>query len=327
MASLLLKRKDWVDVLRGIAIIFVVFGHQARNCDWFFLYTTPIKIPLFFAISGYLFNDRKVRQKDFLLNIFRKLVIPYFSLAIIPVLVFSLKRGPSFIFDSVLNIFSGKVFWFMPCLIIAEILFFYITRLCNGIIFVSITAIIASILGIIMSHFHFLNYAMINTAFICQAYIIIGYVIKKCELKIQNMNISISLAMLILYIVLCYLSQFIFESQYFDIHLNHYYNYFYCYMLIILGCFALISLASRIKKHPKSLVFIGQNTLIIYMWVGYFISFFSLFLRKINIFAVKNTIIFSLFFTISGIFLCCMVASLVNKYLPWMVGRKRIKNE
>ena len=50
------KRKGWVDALRGMAIILVVYGHSAKGFSEYFLFTSPIKMPLFFAISGYVFN-------------------------------------------------------------------------------------------------------------------------------------------------------------------------------------------------------------------------------------------------------------------------------
>ena len=52
------QRKDWIDVLRAIAVLFVIYGHMGRGMWLYYVSTSPIKIPLFFAISGYLFNER-----------------------------------------------------------------------------------------------------------------------------------------------------------------------------------------------------------------------------------------------------------------------------
>ena len=51
-------RLAWIDVLRALAIILVVFGHQVGGEIVFFLFTSPVKMPLFFAISGYVFSMR-----------------------------------------------------------------------------------------------------------------------------------------------------------------------------------------------------------------------------------------------------------------------------
>ena len=55
---MLRNRKLWIDSIRAIAIIMVVFGHQIPEETSYFVYTSTVKMPLFFAISGYLFSDR-----------------------------------------------------------------------------------------------------------------------------------------------------------------------------------------------------------------------------------------------------------------------------
>ena len=83
-----MQRKSWLDALRAMAMLYVVFGHQAQWCEAFFLFTTPIKIPLFFAISGYLFNYYNGQQVLFFKNCFFKLVFPFFFLVTIPAFFF-----------------------------------------------------------------------------------------------------------------------------------------------------------------------------------------------------------------------------------------------
>lgn len=60
-----LKRKIWVDLLRGFAMLLVIMGHIAKTESIFFLLTSPFKMPLFFAITGYVFNDRGETPKSF----------------------------------------------------------------------------------------------------------------------------------------------------------------------------------------------------------------------------------------------------------------------
>ena len=69
-------RKDWLDSLRAVAIMLVVFGHQVPWAESYFAYTSPVKIPLFFAISGYLFKVRDGKFSTFAVNLFKKLIFP-----------------------------------------------------------------------------------------------------------------------------------------------------------------------------------------------------------------------------------------------------------
>ena len=49
------QRKVWIDVLKGIAILLVLIAHNPSVHQENF-YFTFFDIPLFFLISGYLFN-------------------------------------------------------------------------------------------------------------------------------------------------------------------------------------------------------------------------------------------------------------------------------
>ncbi|MBO5133143.1 MAG: hypothetical protein J6C20_08755 [Paludibacteraceae bacterium] len=63
---MLRNRKLWIDSIRAIAIIMVVFGPQIPEETSYFVYTSTVKMPLFFAISGYLFSDRGADHSDIL---------------------------------------------------------------------------------------------------------------------------------------------------------------------------------------------------------------------------------------------------------------------
>ena len=57
-----MNRKKYIDVLKGIGIFLVVFGHvthilELREYIWNF------HMPLFFFISGFLFNSSKYLNK------------------------------------------------------------------------------------------------------------------------------------------------------------------------------------------------------------------------------------------------------------------------
>lgn len=71
------ERNHTIDILRGIAIFLVVFGHvthlpELRTYIWGF------HIPIFFFISGLLFRKEKFEKfTDFLKSRLKNIVLPY----------------------------------------------------------------------------------------------------------------------------------------------------------------------------------------------------------------------------------------------------------
>lgn len=66
------NRYEYIDALRGIAILFIVFGHipmfcyglsEAAQLSSFRALTSMVQLPLFFFISGFLFSVKIIFNK------------------------------------------------------------------------------------------------------------------------------------------------------------------------------------------------------------------------------------------------------------------------
>ena len=121
------KRLAWVDYLRAVAMLLVVYGHQVPYLNEYFVFTSPVKLPLFFAISAFVFNE-DTDLKTFVRKLFRQIIVPWLVLTIAPRLLLIPLHGFSWFGQQVGNILSGKAYWYMPCLIIAELLWFFILK-------------------------------------------------------------------------------------------------------------------------------------------------------------------------------------------------------
>ena len=77
-------RLGWVDALRAFALVLVAWGHirSKQNTD-FFLLTSLVKIPLFFAITGFVFNDRNLQWRSLLKKAIFRIVIPWFVCSLV----------------------------------------------------------------------------------------------------------------------------------------------------------------------------------------------------------------------------------------------------
>ena len=177
-------RKQWVDSLRGLAMIFVLFGHSVPRWNEYFVFTSPIKIPLFFAITGYVFKDRDGSWKTFLKKITQGIIIPWIVLSIVPVAAIAIiKMDISGFLIETKNILIGQSVWYMPACIIAEILWFAVLKYSKNqrTIFMSASGLF--LIGLILAQFDIFDFFMLSRGFVAQIFILIGYCFKLCESK------------------------------------------------------------------------------------------------------------------------------------------------
>lgn len=137
------KRIAWIDNAKFLGIFLVVLGHSSIPTPVInFIYA--FHMPLFFFISGYLFNPLKFNSfSAFTLHRFKQIMIPYFFFSAITY-SFWLFVGRKFGVDAALEIspttplvgiFYGTdtgnylvhcgSLWFLPCLFITELMCFF----------------------------------------------------------------------------------------------------------------------------------------------------------------------------------------------------------
>lgn len=142
------KRLNVIDVAKGIGIIFVVFAHVNYTPEILVLIYS-FHMPLFFLISGMLFNKSKYLDfKSFFRRRFKTLFIPYviYELVSIAWLYVSERLYSDFqLFDVskdqyidffkqiLISNWSGthvnQPLWFVPCLFLVEILYYFICKM------------------------------------------------------------------------------------------------------------------------------------------------------------------------------------------------------
>lgn len=142
-----LSRIGWVDVARGIGILLVIFGHVSKN-NKLVTYISAFHMPLFFFISGYLFDKKK--HKDFLPFMRKRvasLVLPYFFFSSISLLFWSLAGIATPASEKFWPLVAGSFYsnsrmetlpmlndplWFLTCLFVVELMFFLFAKLLRG---------------------------------------------------------------------------------------------------------------------------------------------------------------------------------------------------
>lgn len=76
-----MERQHFIDQLKAISIFLVVYGHNDGSTD-FNEYLTTFRIPLFFALSGYVSKDKSgLDFFSFVAKISKRLLVPYFVIS------------------------------------------------------------------------------------------------------------------------------------------------------------------------------------------------------------------------------------------------------
>lgn len=153
------KRISWLDIAKGISILFIVLGHASYGFLYSFCYS--FNSVIFFILSGMAF-DRLKNEKDdllcfdnremntFLKNVAERLLFPYFIWGSVSIVIYYLLEGivlsnlqtggnkhfallPNFIGLVYGNSESGffeyyRPLWFIPCLVVVEIIWFAILK-------------------------------------------------------------------------------------------------------------------------------------------------------------------------------------------------------
>lgn len=165
-----MNREPWIDILRGIGILLVVLGHTTGLPDPAQAFIYSFHLPLFFCLSGYLFNREKYEVMglfEFALLRFRRLMVPYFVIALICLTFVLLKDLKNNVFElkvmlryvegilysrgSVYSMPSCSPLWFLSCLYVIELFFFLIVKTFNKRIYVLLAVLTLGLAGALLS--------------------------------------------------------------------------------------------------------------------------------------------------------------------------------
>lgn len=202
-------RMLYIDISKGILIILVVIGH-ILNFEYFL--TKSIKtiiytfhMPAFFVISGILIKPEKLRMESwgsFIRRKVKRLILPYviFEMmgGILQIVIYGNDKG------SIWGILYGIVTirchtgadWFLPTLLMAEVLLFILLKNSNEKVLVFISLIAFSLAFIIPEY----NYAFAvgRRTLIALGFIIIGHYSKKILLRKNKIGLGVATILLLL---------------------------------------------------------------------------------------------------------------------------------
>lgn len=140
-------RYDYIDIAKGLGILMVVWAHIMIT-GWTHQLFYAFHMPLFFLLSGLLFQKEKYPSfGKFVVRRAKRLLVPYVVYSVVTWAIWAVFRNmrhdevdsyltpllQTFIAQgSGAYLVHNSALWFVPCLFLVEILYFFLCRLGTG---------------------------------------------------------------------------------------------------------------------------------------------------------------------------------------------------
>ena len=269
------KTDKFINFLKGIGILLVVIGHVSEN-NYISKIIYGFHMPLFFYVSGFGLSYANSDQsfKKFIKNKIKKILVPYiiFSILFLIYWYFIERRFRSDfgnITSMIINIFFPMVnqklyipniaLWFLPCLFVTYILFFFVSKNKYSLFL----TIIIFLLGVVLNRRGIVLPFCLETSFIALLFMFIGYKYYKVINIKSIFSVVGTIAGIIIYIY------FVNNGYILDMLAHKYSNFLLTIILplfVIMFFLLIYKVLCKIKLNINSILYLGEHSLIILLF-------------------------------------------------------------
>lgn len=348
-----MNRNNTLDVLKGVGIFLVVLGHATFVNDRIITFIFSFHMPLFFIVSGMLMKIKAESESSFSIFIRKKLrsiAIPYLSFSICYIIIDFLSVYYQQISYSdlkinaicTLSLAGSGPLWFLPTLMISQIFLFLIIKRFNLwqalILSLALAAIGFSGSSFFLPYYElhksslislfYLNFVLVLLrSLICLALIAPGYalydIVAKLESRFSIVQFLSGIALLVAVFLLS------FNNVNLDLHNLNYGKIYIFLPCAYFGTLGLYLICNTLPK-LKLLEFWGKNSLVIMVThLNFYLLYVgNLFAHAVNPYITRaKSYIFLFNILLVTMILCSFLICLINKFLPWMVGKRPNKRQ
>ena len=351
------KRLDYLDMVKGIGIFFVVLGHIEYISNPLRVWISSYHMPLFFIVSGLLMAIKNEPERDFqstLQKKFRGIIIPYlwfslvyFFIDIANVTVLHNIDVHTFIVDTISSatFYGMSVLWFLPALFVADISFVRLKKRLPDKIVIPLLIVLALVAYaiqrlllnplydnyidslLITSLINFVRVflrAMIGLSFVGYAYYIHILISKLVpginDTSSRKTKIILFLTGIVMLAINIYLST---VNDAVDMHYMILNNVFLYYLGAFLGCYGIILICMSLPSF-KLVTYFGRNSLVV---MACHVNFFILYASLRIAFKVDQYTTFAkhyIFLAVTMVFvflLSTFVIEAINRFFPFVLGK------
>lgn len=339
------ERDVRIDIMKGIGIMLVVYGHINHNNSFVYLF----HMPLFFILSGAALSLST--HKYSVKRRFKAIMVPYFVFSILSFVYWALiesKFRPvhdDTLFHGILgelpikwqqfiNIFLALncsdafiynvVLWFLPCLFMADLIFAYIDKKK----WVSI-----GILGIVCLFFLFFSKATslpwcMHLSLISVPFIWIGKISYKPLMKWLEYHKSSYIPFFFIFLGLILSIYYLFHPG-INMYGNSVSPFYLFYLSALVGTLLVVFLSLIIDKYVilggHFFAYFGKNSLIVMCIHEPLKRILLVVCSKIICIPVetmRDNWIISVGCTLILLFVCILFIEIINKKMKWIIGKK-----
>lgn len=320
------NRIHWVDNLRGLCMLAILFDHTehyyvGENIVNLNLYVTDA-LCLFFMISGYLLYkaEGSVCLKHKCGSIVRSLIMPYFIFTTAMSLPKVLAHGGDFALkDIALGIVMGQASWFVAALAVAEVGFLVALRLVRGNQWaLGVVCVVAFVASFVLSAATDSCVWQVDNALQAMLFLFVGYTYHRHEASIKVSTGYVAAALLVLIGIKTYVAMEGITLTIWHINVS---NYAVFVANIAADCLAMFGLFRRLPP-CKALEWMGRHSLVYYFLCGGVPLLLSKTAARLG-FAYVDCYMQVVIVFVAVYAVASATTWAIYRYAPFVVGKKR----
>lgn len=192
------QRIYYIDFIRGIGILLMLYAHIPIGGEFNHI-VYAFHMPLFFFVSGYLYNEKinlsNMKKK------FIKLLPSYLFFSILGYLLWLVEFKPTNFFEAMVPLFHVFTFnndsmpivgaiWFITALLASEFIYFLLRQYIKNELLLLVCCLLLFSMSLLLGNIHFNLPFSINQSFVGLLFLHIGFLCAKWNIK-QLTNIPI----------------------------------------------------------------------------------------------------------------------------------------
>lgn len=328
------KRIEWIDTARGIGILMVMFGHN--YLDWKYVFWCyAFHMALFFFLSGCTFRIH-TDFKSFLKKRVQGLLIPYVFFAVIITAynwVSAVTHSNTFNLQDTVLCYLLQVrythLWFLPCLFLAELGMWFISRFYPGDKKKNRYLVIAGILIILFFVYRsWIGVELLwnaDLAVLALSFMLLGlWYSLYADRLVSYMGYKSIITIVVLLVHFCITWIAFVSSESVDWYSNRFGNPFFFVIGSCTGVLATILISKQL--HLRPLIYLGANSI---MWYGLhriIIDATFILYNKLHVPVIRGSISSVVLAVISvsiAVVLLIPVNIILTKYFPFLIGKRK----